>query len=58
MTLCQFILLLLTPGPQPAFDAATRGLLDGWEDDPISFLALVILLDQFPRILSVYCSPS
>lgn len=32
-----------------AHEAAARGELDGWLDAPESALALVLLLDQFPR---------
>jgi uncharacterized protein (DUF924 family) len=33
----------------PAHEAAARGALDGWRDDATGALALLILLDQFPR---------
>jgi uncharacterized protein (DUF924 family) len=33
----------------PAYEAAARGDLAGWEADPEGALALVLLLDQFPR---------
>lgn len=33
----------------PSIEAAERGALDDWLDDPQSALALVILLDQFTR---------
>ena len=33
----------------PAHEAAARGELDGWRDDATGALALLILLDQFPR---------
>lgn len=32
-------------------DAAANGQLDGWALDPLGWLALLILLDQFPRNL-------
>ncbi len=35
----------------PAHDAAASGALDGWAISPHGALALVILLDQFPRNL-------
>lgn len=35
----------------PAHEAAARGELWGWEDAPEGALALLILLDQFPRNL-------
>lgn len=31
------------------YEQAVRGELDAWRDDPTGALALVILLDQFPR---------
>lgn len=31
------------------YEQAVRGELDGWRSDPTGALALVILLDQFPR---------
>ncbi|NWG46178.1 MAG: DUF924 domain-containing protein [Alphaproteobacteria bacterium] len=34
-----------------AHDAAATGALDGWAEDPRGALALVLLLDQFPRNL-------
>jgi uncharacterized protein (DUF924 family) len=33
----------------PAVEAAARGELDGWAASPHRLLALIILLDQFPR---------
>jgi uncharacterized protein (DUF924 family) len=33
----------------PLHDAAARGDLDGWNETPAGALALLILLDQFPR---------
>ena len=33
----------------PLHEAAARGELDGWSATPVGALALVILLDQFPR---------
>lgn len=33
----------------PAYRAASDGRLDDWETTPLGSLALVILLDQFPR---------
>jgi uncharacterized protein (DUF924 family) len=33
----------------PLHEAAARGDLDGWSATPVGALALVILLDQFPR---------
>ena len=33
----------------PALDATARGALSSWEGEPRSCLALVIVLDQFPR---------
>ncbi|MEZ5787176.1 MAG: DUF924 family protein [Xanthobacteraceae bacterium] len=33
----------------PTYEAAVAGLLAGWEDTPQSALALLIVLDQFPR---------
>lgn len=32
-----------------AYEAAAAGRLDGWEESPEGALALVLLLDQFPR---------
>src|SRR3954470_13173308 len=34
---------------EPAIGAAARGELASWEDTPRSCVALVIVLDQFPR---------
>ncbi|MGM0584976.1 MAG: DUF924 family protein [Pseudomonadota bacterium] len=33
----------------PAWDAARIGAYDGWQTDPAGSLALILLLDQFPR---------
>jgi uncharacterized protein (DUF924 family) len=35
----------------PLYESAARGELAAWRDEPASCLALVILLDQFPRNL-------
>ena len=35
----------------PALEAAVAGQLDGWANQPESLLALIVLLDQFPRNL-------
>jgi uncharacterized protein (DUF924 family) len=35
----------------PAYEAAARGALSAWEETPDGALALVLLLDQFPRNL-------
>jgi uncharacterized protein (DUF924 family) len=34
---------------QPAYEVAANGALAGWEDSAEGALALVVLLDQFPR---------
>ncbi len=33
----------------PTYEAACSGQLEGWRDGPESLLALIIVLDQFPR---------
>lgn len=33
----------------PTYQQAAAGALDAWQDTPKGFLALIILLDQFPR---------
>ena len=33
----------------PLIDAALRGELDGWQQQPLSALALIVVLDQFTR---------
>jgi uncharacterized protein (DUF924 family) len=33
----------------PTYEGACSGDLDAWRDDPESLLALIIVLDQFPR---------
>ncbi len=35
----------------PTLEAAAAGQLDGWANQPESLLALIVLLDQFPRNL-------
>lgn len=37
------------PGFAPLLDAAKAGRLDGWRTAPASRLALILVLDQFPR---------
>jgi uncharacterized protein (DUF924 family)/RimJ/RimL family protein N-acetyltransferase len=36
---------------RPLFESATSGMLDGWADKPRSRLALIIVLDQFSRMI-------
>jgi uncharacterized protein (DUF924 family) len=40
----------------PTYDAAVAGSLAGWEDTPQSALALLIVLDQFPRNMFRGCA--
>jgi uncharacterized protein (DUF924 family) len=37
---------------RPALQASREGLLDHWADTPPGALALILLLDQFPRNLN------
>ena len=37
------------PETKPFWDAAKRGELSGWADSATGALALILLLDQFPR---------